>query len=125
MRLIWLGLGWLSVSLGVLGIALPLLPTTPFLLLAAYSFARSSQRFHDWLVEHPRLGPPIRDWREHGAIRRRAKVAAMVALAAALGISLAAGMAWWVIGLQAATAVGVVTFILTRPSGPREGTEPQ
>lgn len=117
-RLVWLGLGWLSVGLGIIGIALPLLPTTPFLLLAAFAFARSSERVHDWLVNHPRFGPSIRDWREHGAIRPRAKVAAMVALTAALGLSVAAGMKPWVIAVQACVAVLVSLFILSRPAGP-------
>jgi hypothetical protein len=58
MKYIWIGLGWLFVLLGVAGIVLPLLPTTPYLLLAAICFSRGSQRMHDWLVNHPTLGPP-------------------------------------------------------------------
>ena len=62
LRAVLLAAGWLSVALGVIGIFLPVLPTTPFLLLAAACFVRSSQRVYIWLVTHPRLGPWIRDY---------------------------------------------------------------
>ncbi|MEO0361750.1 MAG: YbaN family protein, partial [Pseudomonadota bacterium] len=80
MRPIWLSIGCLSVALAFIGVALPLLPTVPFLLLAAYCFARSSQRFHDWLLGHRLFGPMILDWRRSGAIRRRAKWAATLSI---------------------------------------------
>jgi len=57
-----MALGWLAFATGILGIVLPLLPTTPFMLLAAALFARSSPRFHRWLLAHPWFGPPIEDW---------------------------------------------------------------
>ena len=63
-RYLLLAIGWLSVALGVIGIFLPVLPTTPFLLLAAACFVRSSRRFYIWLVTHPHLGPWIRDYLE-------------------------------------------------------------
>jgi hypothetical protein len=115
MKVFWFLLGWLSVGLGMIGIVLPLLPTVPFLLLAAFSFARSSQRVHDWLVTHPRLGPPILDWRRGGAIGRRAKWMASGSIIAAFAISLALGVAGWVLAVQAATLCCVATFIWTRP----------
>ncbi|MBP2233944.1 uncharacterized membrane protein YbaN (DUF454 family) [Sinorhizobium kostiense] len=77
LRLVLLGLGWAMVGLGLAGIFLPLLPTTPFLLLAAWLFSRSSPRLERWLTDHPMFGRPLRDWREAGAISWRAKLAAV------------------------------------------------
>jgi len=73
LRWLLLGIGWLSVALGVIGIFLPVLPTTPFLLLAAACFVRSSRRVYIWLVTHPRLGPWIRDYLDGEGIPFRAK----------------------------------------------------
>lgn len=119
MRMLWAGFGSLAMAMGLAGVVLPLLPTTPFLLLSAFCFARSSPRLHDWLVFHPRLGPPIRDWRHHGAIARRAKWLAVGAIAATFGISLAIGLRWEVLAVQAVVLSVVAAFILTRPDGPR------
>lgn len=119
MRPLWLSLGWLSVGAGLAGIALPLVPTTPFLLLAAFAFAKSSPRFHAWLTEHPRLGPPIEAWRRHGVVSSKAKAAALLALAAALALSVVLGMPRWVVALQALACIAVAVFLLTRPGRPR------
>ncbi|MGF1658288.1 MAG: YbaN family protein [Rubrimonas sp.] len=118
MRAVWFTLGWASVGLGVVGIALPLLPTVPFLLLASFCFARSSQRVHDWLLSHPRFGPPIADWRANGAIRRPVKRLAMLSILASFAIPLALGAAAWVLAVQAGALAAVAVFILTRPEGP-------
>ncbi len=72
-RVLWLIAGWLSMLLGIIGIFLPLLPTTPFVLLAAYCFARGSERWEHWLLNHPRFGPMVRDWRTRRAVPLRAK----------------------------------------------------
>lgn len=74
LRLLLVGVGCLSVALGVLGIFLPVLPTTPFLLLAAACFLRSSRRLYHWLVSHPRLGPWVSDYLEGQGIPLKGKV---------------------------------------------------
>lgn len=74
MKLLLAALGLLSLGLGILGIFLPVLPTTPLLLLAAALFFRSSPRLYDWLLEHPKLGPYIKNFREHKAIPLKIKV---------------------------------------------------
>jgi len=117
-RATWFVTGLVAMSLGFVGIFLPLLPTTPFLLLAAICFARSSPALHDWLIHHPRLGPPISDWRAHGAISRKAKIAAVVMLAFALGTGIYFDLGLRLLGIQALVLLLVGTFILTRPSPP-------
>lgn len=117
-KLLWITLGWLSVGLGIAGAVLPILPTTPFMLLAAYCFAHSSPRLHAWIVNHPTFGPPVRNWQSHGAITRRAKLLATGSMVAVLGISLALGLRWEVVAVQAVAMLGAATFILTRPDPP-------
>jgi uncharacterized membrane protein YbaN (DUF454 family) len=118
MRGVWLGIGLLFLALGELGVVLPVLPTTPFLLVAAACFARGSPRLHGWLRTHPLFGPPIRDWQDHGAIRPRAKALAVTMMTLVLLTSLALGLAWQIVlaqGLLIALGAG---FVLSRPSGP-------
>lgn len=115
MRYLWALLGLMCVALAMAGTILPLLPTVPFLLLAAFFFARSSDRLHNWLLTHPRFGPAILDWQDHGAIRRPMKWAATVSILAAFSISLALGLKPWLLAVQAATLIAVSIFIWSRP----------
>ena len=89
-RILLITAGVISIALGVLGIFLPLLPTTPFLLLAAACFIRSSRRLYDWLLKHRYLGPYIRNYRKHRAIPKRMKIILLVLLWATLGYSIIA-----------------------------------
>ena len=112
----WRVAGLVSLALGVIGIFLPLLPTTPLLLLAAYCFGRGSERLLKWLLEHPRLGPPIRDWREHRAISRRAKILAGLAMVVVITVSLVTDVPRWVLISQVVVLALASAFIFTRPS---------
>ncbi len=118
-RMLWNIAGLIFFATGVVGAFLPLLPTVVFMLLAAFCFARGSQRLHDWLMNHRQFGPAIHGWQRHGAIRRPAKRVAMVAIAFSFALSVGIGVADWVLAVQAMVLGGVSVFILTRPEGPR------
>ncbi len=118
MRSLWFVIGLAATACGIAGAVLPLLPATPFLLLATFAFARSSPRLHDWLVTHPTLGPPIENWRAHGAIATRVKTLAVIVMAITLAASVLGGLDGWIILLQAGVMALAAAFILTRPSGP-------
>lgn len=114
-RLTWLLVGLLALALGVLGVALPLLPTTPFILVAAVAFARSSKRLHTWLLNHDVFGTLIHNWQQYGAISRRTKVISVVTMAALPVISLAMNAPAAMIVVQVVVLGAVAVFILTRP----------
>jgi len=116
MRTIWLFLGLLCVGLGLIGIIVPLLPTVPFMLLAAYCFARSSERLHNWLLSHPRFGPSITDWQDRGAIHPSAKRVATVSIILVFGISLIIAIPLKVIIIQGVVLSTVLIFIWSRPN---------
>lgn len=115
MRLIWLALGFFSLGLALLGIALPLLPTVPFLLLSAFLFSKSSQRFHDWLLGHKTFGKMIKDWNERGVINRKAKYLSTVSIGAVLSLSVLLHVEMIVIYIQIFVLSLALLFIWTRP----------
>lgn len=113
----YLLLGWTSLLLGVVGIVLPLLPTTPFVLLSAYCFSKSSKRFHRWLLTHKVFGPMVRDWENGGVIRLKAKLLATVSIVLMVSLSfylLQPNL--FVIFTIVATISLVLAFIWSRPS---------
>lgn len=117
-RLLWLFTGLSSVVLGAIGVVVPLLPTTPFILLAAFAFARSSVRLTRWLHDHRRFGPLIENWQRHGSIDRKSKIVAMVVIVLTPILTFFAGAPLWAIGSQVAVLACSATFILTRPDPP-------
>lgn len=120
MRYLWVAVGLSALGLGIIGVALPLLPTTPFLLLAAYAFARSSPRLSAWLIEHQTFGPMIINWQIHGSISRRAKTIAAVTMLLTFLLSVVMAMPRHVLIIQAVVLSLAALFVLTRPHGPDE-----
>ena len=117
-RYMLLAIGWLSVALGVIGIFLPVLPTTPFLLLAAACFVRSSRRFYLWLVTHPRLGPWIRDYLEGQGIPLKGKVYALVLMWVSISFSCYLVPMPWARAFMLSSAVLVSLYILKQKNLP-------
>ena len=114
-RPIFFVLAWLFLALGLVGLVMPLMPGALFLILAGACFTRSSPRFEAWLLDHPRLGPPVRAWRDAGAIPRRGKVFACASLALSWLIILAMGASALLSGAILAVFVAVATYVATRP----------
>ena len=111
--------GWISVLLGVIGAVLPIVPTTPFLILAAFCFSKSSPRVHLWLTSLPYFGDAIIDWERNRVIRPKAKAMSCVIVFLVIGSSV--GFAKIHYGLKimlVVIGISVMTFILTRKSAP-------
>ncbi|MBL4739875.1 MAG: YbaN family protein [Sneathiella sp.] len=113
-------IGWFFVGVAVLGIVLPVLPTTPFLLISLWAFSQSSDRFHDWLYNHRLFGPPLQEWTDHGVIPLRAKIIALSTMSlSAIIVSFFTNIPWYgLIGMLSLMSIGAI-FILTRPSRPK------
>jgi uncharacterized membrane protein YbaN (DUF454 family) len=116
-RALWLLAGAFSLLTGIVGIFLPLLPTTPLVLLAAFCFSRGSLRCEAWLLNHPRFGPMVRDWRASRAIPLRAKQLATVMMA------MGSAWAWWVMParfgwLPALLCAAVAAWMWSLPNAP-------
>jgi len=116
-KLPWMILGWTCVALGFIGVVLPVLPTTPFLILAAFAFGKSAPRLKQWLLHHPIFGGPIRDWEANGAIRPRIKILACTAMALIFLTSVMSGLGPVILLVQALAMGGAAAFILSRPNG--------
>lgn len=115
--------GVICVTLGIIGAFLPLLPTTIFIILAAWCFSKSSEKMENWLLTHPKFGPTLRDWYQYGAIPTRIKKIALTMIT--LSFLLSASILWhrWtIIGIVGGTLLLVSLYIVTRPSPPTEQT---
>jgi uncharacterized protein len=120
-RPVFLALGWLSLGLGFVGVFLPVLPTTPFVLLAAFFFSKSSERMHRWLLAHRVFGPLVRDWQSHGVIRPKAKWLATAMMVPLFGYTLffvTVPKPWIIKSVVGACGLAVLAFVWSRPSRP-------
>lgn len=113
---VYRGIGFTMVGLATAGVFLPVLPTTPFLLVAAWAFARSSPELAERLRNHPRFGPFLRDWQDRGAIPLKAKALAITMMAASWGVLALTTRNVWVLGGVAATLSAVAVYLITRPN---------
>ncbi len=109
--------GWLCLLLGSLGIFLPLLPTTPFILLAAFCFSRGSDKLHAWLLQNKTFGPTIRDWESYRVIKPKAKWLSTILMSAMIGYAvLFKSIALWPKVLMLIVLMSVLGFIWNCPS---------
>jgi uncharacterized protein len=119
-RALFLVAGILSLGAGIAGIFLPVLPTTPLVILAAGCFARSYRPFHEWLLAHRSFGPMLREWHEHRAIPYRTKLTAIAMMAAAMTGSIVFFVEpLWLEVLLAAFGVGLAVWMYRLPSRDR------
>ena len=113
-RWAWLGLAYACLAIGMVGIVVPVLPTTPFILLSAFAADRGSPRLHAWLVRHRVFGPAIRDWRSARSIARRAKLLAVTVMAISV-VVMAVSVSPLVAVPTGAFIACVAVWIWTRP----------
>jgi len=114
-RWLWLLLAYVALGLGIIGIFLPGLPTTPFVLLAAYAAARGSKRLHRRLLRHRTFGPMIRDWQETGSVSRRAKCWAVGTMSACAVIFFLTAPKWWMAAIGTGIMAITGTWLWLRP----------
>jgi len=116
-RIVFLGLGWLFFGLGVVGVFLPVMPTTVFMIMALWAFANSSQKLHSWLYTHSKFGPALQQWDRERVIPIHAKIAALGGMLISLiYVTLFSGAP----PLAVAAAVAFITFgavyVISKPS---------
>ena len=119
-RISYLILGWLFIVLAFIGLFLPLLPTTPFVLLSAYLFSKSSEKLHQWLLQQKTFGPLINNWQNYGVINRKSKILSTALIIPLFSYTLIFIPVSLVIKIIV-TTIGalVLTFIWSRPSCPK------
>jgi hypothetical protein len=109
-------LAYISIGLAAIGVVLPLLPTTPFVLLAAFFASKGSPAFASWLEGHRSFGPAIRDWRRNRVIPLKAKVLACSMMLLSWGLLFVMGAAGMVLAISGIFLASVASYLLTRPS---------
>ncbi len=116
-RVAYLALGWFCVGLGFVGIFLPVLPTTPFLIVAVWAFGRGSQRWHDWLHTHPRFGPTLQRWEQYRVIPLSGKILSLSMMSASFAyIVIGTAAPIWAKATVGFCMLCVAGYILSKPS---------
>lgn len=117
MKPIWFVFAWISFVVGIIGAFLPILPTTPFLILSAYLFSKSSPRFHKWIMELPVAGDAVRDWQHNRVIKPRAKILCTIMIIVSLVIILMSQKIMLPVKIIVPLIlVSVWSFVITRKS---------
>lgn len=121
-RLIYLGLGHLSLGVGIIGIFLPVLPTVPFVLLASICYARGSAKFYHWLMNHRVFGPPLVDWKKTRSLPLRVKALAVTLIAISASVSIffliPVTAVKWLVAICCTSVAGYLSFVIpTRKKG--------
>lgn len=109
-----MGCGWVALGLGAAGVFLPILPTAPFVILAAACFLRSSERLHSWIVEHRVFGIHVKDYLAGKGLQRRSKVAALTTLWASVSFSVALFVPWFFVDAALIVIAALVTAYIVR-----------
>lgn len=118
--LAWRLLALVFVLLGMVGVLLPGMPTTVFMLLAVWAASRGWPSLHRWMMEHPQFGPPIQNWQTHGAIPRHAKWLAVISMVFSMGLICLVSTALWIKWALPPFLGGVALWLWTRPELPKE-----
>lgn len=117
MRVFYFSLGWFFFALGAIGAVLPVMPTTPFMLLALWAFSQSSERFHNWLYNHRFFGPPLQKWKQYRVIPLSAKIVSVSFMSISLVyMTLYVSVPIWLLLIVVTLMVYGAWFILTKPS---------
>ncbi|VAW61645.1 Inner membrane protein YbaN [hydrothermal vent metagenome] len=119
MRAVYFSLGWLFFFIGAVGVILPVLPTTPFMILALWAFSKSSERFHRWLYHHRLFGPPLQQWDKYGVIPLPAKIMSVSFMSISfLYMLVFSPVSFWLKLMIAALMLYGAWFVLSKPSSP-------
>jgi uncharacterized membrane protein YbaN (DUF454 family) len=117
----WVIAGWISFAVGIIALAIPVVPTVPFMIVAAFCFSRGSPRLHSWIIHHPKFGKPILEWEQHGLIRSRTKIITTVLIAGSCVSSFLIFPVPRPVKIALAVIFPLVLiFVWSRPSEPRQ-----
>jgi uncharacterized membrane protein YbaN (DUF454 family) len=115
-KILWLLLAYATLAIGLIGAVLPILPTTPFLLIAVWAGSHASSRFKWWLLRHKHFGPGLRNWYRDKAIARPAKLLAVTVIVVSWLVIILSGSPSRVVAFTGLLFIGCISFLLSRPN---------